>query len=168
MRFNLKSPRQQENNIVRTYRYLQAFLKATHREKNVFPRENGIAQGDYSPFHPVWKEFSTHVFGGSVSGDLLKLAADHLPSLARAFLALVPYPDHSHYERHYRDNTDQQRQCHDLATGRYYHRHFSPRVSSPIFRVTPTPPLGIVAKSVLSFNRTGVERKTIDQYKRFD
>lgn len=119
--------------------------------------------GYYSPFHPVWKEFSTHVFGGSVSGDLLKLAADHLrPSLAR-FLALVPYPDHSHYERHHRDNTDQQRQCHDLATGRYYHRHFSPRVSSPIFRVTPTPPLGIVAKSVLSFNRTGVGRKTIDQ-----
>lgn len=118
----------------------------TYREKTYFHARVELRRAVIR-HRPIWKEFSTHVFGGSVSGDLLKLAADHLrPSLGR-FLALVPYPDHSHYERHHRDNTDQQRQRHDLATGRYYHRHFS-LVFPRQFPVSPPHPLGIVAKSV--------------------
>ena len=49
------------------------------------------------------KKVSTHVFGGSVAGDLLKLAADHLRPLFRRFFALVPYTDHARdYQRHQR------------------------------------------------------------------
>lgn len=71
-------------------------------------------------------EVSTHMFGGGVAGDLLKLAADHLRPRFRGFLALVPYPDHTReYQRDQRNDADQQQQSHDFATGRYYHCHFS-------------------------------------------
>lgn len=74
---------------------------------------------------PREREHSTHVFDGRVSGDLLQLAAHHLCPRFRRFLALVPYPDHARdYQRHQGNNADQQRQSHDFATGRYYHRHF--------------------------------------------
>ena len=49
----------------------------------------------------VKRKISTHVFDGSVAGDLLKLAADQLRPRFRRLLALVPYTDHARdYQRH--------------------------------------------------------------------
>lgn len=93
-------------------------MKSTYRKKCA--RIQRRARGRHE------KEVSTHMFSGGVAGDLLKLAADHLRPRFRRFLALVPYTDHTRdYQRHQRNDTDQQRQSHDFATGRYYHCHFS-------------------------------------------
>lgn len=73
----------------------------------------------------------THVLHRGIPGDLLKLAADHLPRPRAVRLLALPAPntDYSRYnESHQGDDADQQGQCHDFATGRYYHRHLSHRL----------------------------------------